>query len=246
MDVVVIDDDYEFVCKMRSMLSAIEHVHILGTATSLEQALELLESCSPDIVFLDVELQGHTGFDVLNKLKSIDFYTVFITSHQHYALKAIKFSALDYLLKPFSQADLSASICKAEIGKHHNNNKPMDVLMQNHGQLLAQKKRIGLTTFEGTHFILLEDIIRCKADGNYCEFYLAKGAKLLVSSPIKRYDELLEEYGFFRAHKSHLINLHHVGSFMKLNGGTVLMSDGEQIEVARRKKELFLVKLNLL
>lgn len=221
----------------------ISGISIEGTAITSANGIALIKQVNPDLVLLDIEIDQLNGFDLLNALEQINFQTVFMTAHDHYAIKAIKFSAVDYLLKPFDKAELFEAIEKTKKNKRSNIIAASALLSNNHQQNF-QKQKIGLHTFEGISYVLLEDIIRCKAEGNYTEFNLINGQNILVSSALKKYEDLLNEFGFFRIHKSHLINLSHVSSFSKAEGGYVIMDDGIKIEISRRKKGLFLNSIN--
>jgi two-component system, LytTR family, response regulator len=244
MRVVIIDNDRPFLEKLVEMLNEIDDIEIVGTAENFNDGIAIINQQKPELIFLDVELNDKTGFDVLKEIEEIDFQTIFITAYEDYALRAIKFSALDYLLKPFSFEDLKASIQKAKNNIDSDFSlKASKILIQNNYTKELQKKRLGLTNQDGVHFVILEDIITCKADGNYTEFFLLNNQKILTSCPIKKYEELLSDSGFFRVHKSHIINLYHVKSFLKNGEGSVVMTDGKTIEISRRKKDILLEKL---
>lgn len=245
MKVAVIENDELFLQKFIQMLKEINEIEIVGTARNFSEGINIVNERKPDLLFLDVELGDKTGFDILDTLENISFQTIFITAHEDYALQAIKFSALDYLLKPFSYEDLKTSVQKAK------NNIDLDfgfkaskILIQNNHTKELQKKRLGLTNQNGVHFVILEDIICCKADGNYTEFFLTNNSKILTSCPIKKYEELLTDFGFFRAHRSHLINLYHVKSYLKNGEGRVIMTNGKNIEISRRRKDILLENLS--
>lgn len=244
MKVVVIEDDRAFLNRLIAFLKERDDVEVIGSATSVSEGVELLNDSYPDLVLMDVELKDGQAFEILSSLHEISFDVIFITSHEHYALKAIKFSAIDYLLKPFALDELSSAMDRAKIVQKRTAT-PASILLENLNQ--TQKKlRIGLHTMEAIEFVELDDIVRCQADGNYTAFYLSNGERTLVSSPIKKYQELLEESGFMRTHRSHLINLHHVKRYVKTDGGMAVMSDDSQVGVSRNIKKEFLNRLNAL
>lgn len=238
INVAIIDDCENFVNLLGQYLKDIDYVKIVGIAHNEKDALKLLTQLEIDIVLLDIELGGTTAFEILSKLPHHNFSIIFITAHEHYALEAIKFSAVDYLLKPFHKEDLFSAIEKASRNLPHQLIS-LNVLLNNLKQTSRDKLKIGLNTSECITFLYIEEIIYCKSDGNYTNFHLNDGSNLFVSSPIKKYDEMLSHLGFFRVHKSFLINLKHVKTYSKTNN-QVLMTDASVIDVSRRKKELFL------
>ena len=181
---------------------------------------------------------------MLEKLELTDFEVVFTTAYEKYAIQAIKFSALDYLLKPFSMGDLSEAI-------HHYRQKQykeqsarqLSALFYNLKDIQKDTKKIVLPTLNGLDVISLKQIIRCEANINYTTFFLTDGSKIIVSKTLKEFDALLDDYNFIRVHNSHLINLNHVKKYTRGEGGTVTMSDHAEVDVSRRKKDEFLKRL---
>ncbi|MBK7665883.1 MAG: response regulator transcription factor [Sphingobacteriaceae bacterium] len=186
------------------------------------------------------------GFSLLEKVKNPEFEVIFTTAYNDYAIKAIKFSALDYLLKPIEVDELKAAIAKLERIEKNSNTKiksdAIDLLLAN---LKGKSAKIAVPTFDGLQMLNAEDIIKCVANESYTQIYLVGGQKIMVSRLLKEYEELLENYNFFRIHNSTLINLKHVTKYVKGEGGYVVMSDGESCEVSRRKKNELLSKLAL-
>ncbi len=210
---------------------------IAGEADSVESAFEMINLQSPDLVLLDIDLPDGTGFDLLKKFAAIHFKVIFITAHQEHAIRAFKYSAVDYILKPITAGGLFSAIEKAaeEISKQETVLK-LGTLLSN----LEKLKKIVLKTAESIHIINVSQIIRCEADVNYTTFFLQEGEKLLVSKSLKEYDELLGQAGFFRTHQSHLVNLDHILRYDKMDGGYLVMDDNSAVPVAVRKKdELF-------
>ncbi len=244
MKVVVVEDDQVFLSQLIEFLQQLNGIEIIGVATSVDEGKQLIKNCDPTLVLMDVELKDGQAFDILSSLEDISFDVIFITSYEHYALRAIKFSAIDYLLKPFSMDELEVAIQKVK-GSRKRAVSPASVLMEhlNHPQ---EKVRIGLHTLESIEYVKLNNIVRCQADGNYTAFYLTCGQRLVVSTPIKKYAELLHENGFMRPHRSHLINLHHVKRYLKTDGGVVVMSDSSEIGISRNIRKEFLSRLNTL
>lgn len=240
--VVVVDDQEHFSNKLKTMLTElIPNVSIL-TANNVQSAYTLITNNTVDILFLDVELENETGFDLLNKLPSRNFQCIFVTAHDNYAIDAIKFSALDYLLKPIELFDLQQALNRAE--QYINNSQlQLNALLENIKAENGSNKKIGLNTADSIHFIPTNEIIRCKADGNYTEFHLTSGKKIVTSVTIKQYVDLLEKFNFLRVHRSHLINLNHVKKYSKSLGGSIIMVDDSEVEISKNSKDLFLDKI---
>lgn len=210
-------------------------IEIVGEADSVENAVKLIGQHNPDLVFLDIEIKEGLGFDVLQAFNEINFNVIFITGHNHYAIKAFKFSAIDYLLKPFDLAELLAAVNRVRIAAGKSGFSARLQLMRENEQ--TAKKKLALPTFEGLSMVLIEEILRCESDNSYTTFYLKNNQKLIVSRSIGEYEELLSPYQFFRVHQSHLINLKEVKNYLKDDGGIVVLTDGTQVPVARRRKE---------
>src|SRR6478609_2302639 len=220
-------------------------VEVVGMAASVDEALKLTEEQSPNIVFLDIRMNKETGFDFLNKCKKIDFQVIFTTAYSEYALDAIKFSALDYLLKPINIEDLKAAIAKAEDKFSGSNLKEkVDFLLQNFKVENSENFKLVLPTAEGLMFINFKDVLYCEASSNYTIFHMRDGKKYVVSKTLKEYEDLLVNYNFFRIHNSFLINLREVRKYIKGDGGYVVLSNEKALDVSKRKKELFLSKLS--
>jgi len=209
-------------------------VTVIGEADSVFSGVEAIRRYSPELVLLDIRLEDGDAFDLLNQLSNIDFKIIFITAYEEYALKAIKFSALDYLLKPIILEELELAIEKVEKQKTKDLQWQLEELSNNLQS--NQKKRIVLHSANKLQLIPIQDIIRCEAERNYCMFFLLNGKKIMVSNPMKGYVELLSEQGFFRIHKSHLVNLSYIEEYVKADGGHVVLTDGTQLPVAMRKK----------
>ncbi|CAN5585710.1 LytTR family DNA-binding domain-containing protein [soil metagenome] len=219
-----------------------KNVEVIGDADSVESAYLFIIKHSPDLVFLDVEMPGGSGFELLKKFEKINFKTIFVTAHSHYAIKAIKFAAVDYLLKPVDVDELIAAVSHVE-------EMPAGAALQQYAGLLEnvdhhRSGKIAIPVKDGVAFINPTEIIRLQADGSYTHIYTCTG-KYTASRNIKEYEELLQDLNFFRAHNSHLINLSHVKHFSRAEGYFAQMSDGSSVEVSRRKKDHFLQLMNL-
>lgn len=215
-------------------------VSIIAEANSVITAVESIKAYLPDLVFLDMELGDGSGFDVLQQLQPLNFKVIFITAHQEFALKAFRFSAIDYLLKPIDPVDLIDAVTKATIAVEKETiDLKINALFAN----IEKKnnfKKLVLKTAERVYAISIEDIIRCESFKNYTQFYLSDGQTLLVSTTLKEYDTMLAPLEFFRAHQSHLVNMSYFAYFLKTDGGYIVMKDKSQVPLASRKKEAFL------
>lgn len=233
---LIIDDEVRSRSILRTMLSHhCSDIEISGEATNIDEALKLIQETSPDIVFLDIELGLGTGFDLLGQLPEISFQTIFVTAYDSFAIKAIKWSAQDYLLKPVDPVELVASVNKTIRAINTKNDKTTAT-----EHAIVNGNKIGLPCMEGLKFVEITDIVRCEAKGTYTEFSFKDRKKLLISRSLQVYEEILETYGFFRVHHSHLINLNCIKEYIKGRGGNIIMADGAIIAVAARKKDEFL------
>ncbi len=212
-------------------------VKVTDSCGSVKQAIKKIEKLDPDLVFLDVELPDGSGFDLLKKIGTINFEVIFITSHDKYALEAIRHSALDYLVKPIRLNDLKISLKKVERRLEKKSQKKE---AKREARLL---NKLAVPTSDGLSFLPIEEIIRIQSDRNYTDFHLTQKRKVLVTKSLKEYEILLEEYGFVRIHHSHMININHIVKYVKGEGGYVVMIDGSTVDVSRRKKDDFLEKL---
>lgn len=232
---IIVDDEAkgrQSLIKMLQLLHA--PVEIVAEAASVETAVALIDSHKPQLVFLDIQLQKGTGFDVLEQLKFKDFQLIFVTAYDQYALKAFRYAAMDYLTKPIDPDQLEEALQRLPTTEAPNfNSEKIHALQANKNEL----HRLALNDAQGIQLVKVADIIYCSAQNNYTEFHLKDGQKHLVSKTLKEYEELLSDAGFFRVHQSYLINLEEVSQFLKQDGGYVQMSNGSLIGVSRRKKE---------
>ncbi|MEX0967505.1 MAG: LytTR family DNA-binding domain-containing protein [Bacteroidia bacterium] len=242
---IIIDDERKSGENLKALIEKYcKHLKVIATADSVESGIEAIANEKPQLVFLDIELNNGTGFDILSSLDSTDFEVIFTTAFEQYALKAIKFAAVDYLLKPIDVEELTAAVFKAEERLNHREaNKNFEVLMQNLKSASSNHK-IALPTTQGLTFVPVSHILRCEADGSYTWFYFKDGRKLIVSKKIKEYEELLSAYGFYRVHHSHLVNMEEIEKYVRGDGGYVVMTDGTMVDVSKRKREHFLAALD--
>ena len=221
-------------------------ISILGKAENVKEGIDLVSKLHPELIFLDVMMPDGSGFDVLEKLSDLKFEVIFTTATDKFAVKAIKYSALDYLLKPIDAGELKNAVQKVIDRKKSSsgtNEENLRSLLENVRQNESQFSKITLPTGHAYEVVLIKDIIRCEANDNYTHVYLAGGKKFLVSGTLKHYEDLLPASDFIRVHHSHLINMNHMLRFLKEDGGYAVMSDGSKVEVSRRKREDFLNKL---
>jgi len=239
---VLVDDDLNLRKGMKALIEKYApDIQIVGEAENIADAINVISSTMPQVVFLDIQLSEGTGFDILEKLTklhgSISFQVVFITAHEQYAIKAFRFSALDFLLKPVDPEELQNVVEKIKITLQRNNDfDHIELLLEN----IRKKdnfKRIALSTSDGIHLFNISEIIRCESADNYTKFFLKDGKNILISKTLKEYEELLSEHGFKRIHQSHLINLAYMKSYIKKDGGYVIMTDNSHLPISQRKKE---------
>jgi len=240
---ILVDDDSNLREGMKALLSRYAfEIKILGEAENVSDAVSVIDGLNPQVVFLDIQLADGTGFDILEKLTEkngkIESQVVFITAHEQYAIKAFRFSALDFLLKPVDPDELQKVIEKIKRTVQKSDTfGHIDLLLENIRKKVDNFKRIALSTTEGIHLFDVSDIIRCESADNYTTFYIKNSKPILISKTLKEYEELLAEHGFERIHQSHLINLAYLKSYIKKEGGYVIMSDNSNLPVSQRKKD---------
>ncbi len=241
---VIIDDEIKKANYLKGIIEkSIGSVILKGIATNAEDGIKLILNEQPKLVFLDIGLQTSTGFDLLNQIKDINFSVIFTTAHEHYALKAIKFAALDFLLKPIDEEELKAAVNKAIKQQTESSvNKNIELLINNLNKTNNQKK-IAISTNTGIIVVEIKDIIYCKADGPYTTIYSTSG-ELISSTHLKEFENLLVEFGFFRIHKSYLVNLSEIRKYKKSEDAYVIVSNGDRVDVSDKKKEELISKLS--
>lgn len=221
-------------------------IEIVGEADGVQTGIEAIERLKPDLVFLDIQMDDGTGFDLLEKIGKIDFKIIFTTALNEYAIKAFKFSAVDYLLKPIDPDELQAAVSKLKSGKTEapNQPNPYDLLMENLKKIQnTSVKKIALNTQEKVHIVAIDEVLRCESNSNYTLFHLTEKRNILVTKTLKEFEELFSDYNFVRVHHSHLINLDFLKEFVKIDGGYAIMSDGTEVPVSTRKKDALMKKL---
>lgn len=237
--VLIIDDENrtrDFVKKMIDSFNL--DLDVFTDGENVETGIEAINRIQPDILLLDIQMPDGTGFDVLNSIETKNFEVIFITAYQEYAIKAIKFSALDYILKPIDSEELHSSIITAIDSLEFKREETKFIALENNIQPNNRRKLV-LKTQECVYVVDLNEIIRCEADKNYTFFYLNSGKKILVSRTLKDYETMLNGYGFFRIQQSHLINLEYLDRYDKQQGGAVIMKDGASVPLSPAKKDQF-------
>lgn len=210
-------------------------VEVIAEAGGVVEGARLLKTMKPDVVFLDIQMQDGSGFDLLDILPNIPFRIIFITASDAYAIKAFRYAAIDYLLKPVDPDELKAALDKLRTGKVNENEK---YKLLNEALKDGQKphSRLALHTQEKIHVVDIADIVRCESNVNYTEFFFTNNTKLLVTKTLKEFEDLLEDHGFFRVHQSHLVNTKFIKEFIKTDGGSLRMSNGHVVPVSTRKR----------
>lgn len=244
---IIVDDELGARESLSKMIEKnCKQLEVIAKADSMLAAFEAITNKQPDLVFLDIEMPNGNAFDLLEKFKEINFNIIFTTAYDHYAIKAIKFSAIDYILKPIDPEELIEAVKRVEKKQTSQPNvldKQFKTLLSN-VRPENKLKKVGIPDGDGLIFINLSDIIRCESDGNYTFFILTSGKKIIASRTLGEYEQMFAEDNFFRVHRSHLINLQHVKKYIKGEGGYVIMADDSQVEVSRRNKNEFLEKLS--
>jgi two-component system, LytTR family, response regulator len=250
LSAVIIEDETRYLSAFKTTLqSAYPEVKLKGDAGSIVTARELINRENPDIVFLDIQLADGSAFELLKQLESDHekrtrpLRIIFTTGHNEFAIKAFRFSAVDYLLKPIVKEELTEAIDKAKmLIQTQGAEKQYKVLLDNVAKPDSDKK-ICLSTSGEMRICEVSDILRCEAEHNYTTFYFVGQKPLMISKTIKEYEDMLREHGFERIHQSHLVNLKYVKSYLKKEGGFLLMTNGDEVPIARRKKDQVLEKL---
>ncbi len=236
---VIIDDMPAAITNLQADLEAYcPEVQVIGTAEGVVSGAKLLREHQPDILFLDIQLQDGTGFDLLEILPSKNYKVIFTTASDAFAIKAFRFSAVDYLLKPVDPDDLMAAVAKVEAQQQTQlagQGLEMDLLLDT-VKKRELPRRLALHTQEKILVTEITHIVRCESMGNYTHFYFTDGSKLLVTKTLKEYDKLLQEHRFIRVHQSHLINAELIQAYVKTEGGYLRMKDGSEVPVSVRKK----------
>ena len=244
LSALLIEDEERSRIVLRNLLETYcPEVEVVGSADSVASGIRAVKELQPDILFLDVQITGGTGFDVLEKVDLPGIAVIFTTAYDHYALKAFKFSAIDYLLKPIDIEELKGAVRKVITGGRHEEDQYKIQNLLSNLKSPNEDPVLLVSTQEAVEFIRIRDIIRCEAQGAYTQLFLKDARPVMVSKVIKEFEFLLQDYGFYRVHQSHLINLKEVRKYVKADN-YLLMRDGAQIQLARSRKEDFFNALN--
>lgn len=240
---IIIDDEINGRENLRGALTKFcSEIEVLGEAASAISGIEAIQNQQPDLVFLDIEMPGGNGFKVLEFFDQPAFGVIFVTAYNQYAIQAIRFSAIDYILKPINIVELKNAVDRFK----HRKKEQSDMLMQQFKQnssVEPMAQKIALPTADKIEFREVQSILRCEGEANYTCFYFTDESKLLISKTLIDFEEILENYGFIRTHKTHLVNLMHVVAFNKSDGCSLTLTNGTSIPVSRRRKEFVLEQL---
>lgn len=241
MKAIIIDDEDHCIESIRLLLEKHQpQVEVIAEITNPKDAIECISSHQPDLVFLDIKMPVMTGFELIAKIRNINFHVIFTTAYDEYALNAFRVNAADYLLKPVGADELVKAVKKVESRLQQGvSSDQLNNLIKQMDSRLNAKEKIPLPTQQGISFVKVDDIIRCEADGNYTKVLCADD-KYLVCKTLKDMELLLEDNSFHRVHHSHLINLKHISMYHRGKGGFITMSNGDHVDVSRSRKSAFL------
>ncbi len=239
MKILIVDNEKEVRGLLKDMIASISaDAYIVEEAEGVETGLQKINSFLPDVIFLDVEMNDGTGFDLMNRVSNPAFQLVFTTAHNKYAVQAFKCSAIDYLLKPVDFTELENSLQKAAAAISGNSlSKQMAVLMQQLSAKDTSEKQIVLKDSEASYFVKVADILYCEAEGSYTKFYVLNNTPIIISKNLSIYEELLALYGFIRTHHSYLVNPTKIKMYDKADGGTLILDSGHTVPISHRKKD---------
>lgn len=242
---IIIDDEKHCIDRLENLLKDFcQEVKILEKCFDVNTAYEKIKTLKPDVIFLDIQINEVTGFDLLKKFEKVDFEIIFMTAFEQYAVQAFRFSALDYLLKPVDADDLVGAVekLKNKLGKK-NTSENLELLLQNFNNFKQKNKKITIHTMHGFEVIAAQDILYCKSDVNYTTLFLKDEKMLTVARTLKEFEAVLTQYNFYRINNSYLVNLEYIKSYNKGKGGFIKLESGAEIEVSSRRKEEFLRQL---
>lgn len=236
---VIIDDEKNAREAIQKIIeSHFNEIQIIGFAEDVQSGIKLISQLNPELVLLDIKLPDGTGFDILNHFNDPKFFLIFITAYNKHAIKAFKFSALDYLLKPIDIDEFKNAIEKViQAREEQNTKKKLEIFLENIDNISKEVKKIVLKTSDSIHLIQVNEILRCQSEGNYTKFYFLNKKPILVSKNIKEYYEMLKDYQFFRPHQSHIVNINYIKRYDKVDGGSLIMQDDSSVPVSTRKKD---------
>jgi two-component system, LytTR family, response regulator len=238
---ILIDDERSSLENLEQKIKAFcPQLIVVATSEQPAEAIFLIRHHRPDVIFLDIEMPHMNGFRMLDELGDYHGEVIFTTAYSHYAIEAIRLSAFDYLLKPVIIQDLQATVSRLARQLARLTQERLDLLRQSLSRSQSQDDRIAVSTGDGLEFILVRDVVRIESSSNYSRIFLMQGKTILVTRQLKEFEEMLRPYRFCRVHNVHLINLNHVRKYIRGEGGRVLMGNGDEIEISRRRKDDFL------
>ena len=243
---ILVDDEPRGLSALQRLLEFnCPEIEIIGLCNSADAAKETINQLKPEIVFLDIAMPEKNGFDLLNEIEPVRFEIIFVTAHDDFMLQAFRFSAVDYLLKPVENNLLVDAVNRASTRiEEKTSSVALETLLYNMRQKEGpQKMKICITSLKGFQVVNLSDILYCEADSNYTNFHFTNRTVICASKPIHEYEELLADCNFIRIHKSCVVNLEHVKEYLRGEGGTVILTNGQKLEVSRRKKEAFISQM---
>lgn len=244
MTIAIVDDSCDARSALATLLKRNISNAIIVEADGVEDGISLVQRTKPEVVFLDVMMGDGTGFDLLSKIPNQDFKVVFVSGYDTYAVRAFKYSAVDYLVKPVVESELIDTLSRLSKSLSKQSIDLMMAALQINADQSKKRKQLVLRDAEAVYATDIKDIIRCQSSNNYTTFYFQGRPTLMITKPLKEFEELLEDMDFFRTHQSHLINLDYLEKFQRKEGGFAIMKDGTEIPVASRKRELLIEKLS--
>lgn len=241
---IIVDDEHKSRENLQILLTDFcENVEVLALCQNVTEGLQAIKKFHPDVVFLDIQMQRETGFDLLKQIDKADFEVVFTTAYSEYAIKAFQFSAIDYLLKPIDIQELNRAVSKIEQKHNTDISKRLNYLLENISHSQKEFSKIALPTHEGLEFIKVADIVYLEASSNYTIFHTDDGQNHMVSRTLKEYDKMLSDLYFYRIHNAYLININRIKKYVRGDGGHVVLDNNVSLDVSKRKKTGFLQKL---
>lgn len=239
--VLIVDDEMQSRLLIRKLLESHDTSFNIAEADSVAAALEVMKSVQPDLIFLDVQMRGETGFDLLDRIAELQLPVIFITAHSDYAVRAFRYHALDYLLKPIDPTEFDQAFQRVMQTLNGKQSSERYTNLRKHIQSTHTiPEKIAVPTMEGYLFLYTQEILYCRAAGNYTELVMTGLQKVLSSHNLGYFEELVSGHHFFRVHRSYLVNLRHIRKYLRGDGGTIVMQDGMEIEVSRSNKDAFL------
>jgi two-component system LytT family response regulator len=235
---VIIDDEPNNIENLQGLLQSYSQLQVIGIAETVDTGYELINQAKPDLLFLDIQLHGETGFDLLRRFNTLECEIIFVTAYDQYGIDAIKFSALDYLLKPINPDELKQAIAKAsERIQKKQKDQNLDNLLSFIKTTNRDQQKIALPLQNEIRYVPVMTIIRCEASNNYTHVFVEDGESLLVCKTLKEFAGMLRSYQFIRTHQSHLVNVHFVKSYLREDGGALLLSDKTKVPISKAHRE---------